>query len=123
MEKGYDGSRSSNRPWFLQVNVVNIENNFPVQNAKISVSRTDAPLRPLEQADTDRSGQTPEISLEAPPVEYSLDPESGIRPYAEYNLEITAPGLKPSGLTELRFWQIPLPFSPFGWSRKPILLP
>lgn len=28
---------------FLQVNVVNIENNFPVQNAKISVSRTDAP--------------------------------------------------------------------------------
>ena len=79
---------------FLQVNVVNIENNFPVQNAKISVSRTDAPLRPLEQADTDRSGQTPEISLEAPPVEYSLDPESGIRPYAEYNLEITAPGFK-----------------------------
>lgn len=90
---------------FLQVNVVNIENNFPVQNAKISVSRTDAPLRPLEQADTDRSGQTPEISLEAPPVEYSLDPESGIRPYAEYNLEITAPGFKTVRLNGLRFWR------------------
>ena len=79
---------------FLQVNVVNIENNFPVQNAKISVSRTDAPQKQLEQADTDRSGQTQEISLEAPPVEFSLDPDSGIRPYAEYNLEITAPGFK-----------------------------
>lgn len=108
---------------FLQVNVVNIENNFPVQNAKISVSRTDAPLRPLEQADTDRSGQTPEISLEAPPVEYSLDPESGIRLMQNIIWKLQPPVLKPSGLTELRFWQIPLPFSPFGWSRKPILLP
>ena len=108
---------------FLQVNVVNIENNFPVQNAKISVSRTDAPLRPLEQADTDRSGQTPEISLEAPPVNtaWIRNPVSALMQNIIWKLQ--PPVLKPSGLTEQRFWQIPLPFSPFGWSRKPILLP
>lgn len=106
---------------FLQVNVVNIENNFPVQNAKISVSRTDAPQKQLEQADTDRSGQTQEISLEAPPVEFSLDPDSGIRPYAEYNLEITAPGFKTARIDGTEILADSVAIQPVGESGEIVL--
>ena len=41
------------------------------------------------------SGQTENLSLDAPPPELSLSPEETERPYAEYTIRITAPGFKP----------------------------
>ncbi len=78
---------------FLQVNVVNIENNFPIPDASVSISYTGDPGTPLEQATTDRSGQTEDIELPAPPIEYSLEPGT-MQPYSEYNLSISAPGYR-----------------------------
>lgn len=78
---------------FLQVNVVNIENNFPVQNASVSISYTGEPDSTVEQTNTNSSGQTEQISLPAPPLEYSLKPGDQ-QPYSEYNLRISAPGFK-----------------------------
>ena len=77
----------------LQVNVVNIENNFPIRNATVSISYTDEPDRPVEETTTNSSGQTEQISLPAPSLEYSLQPVEE-RPYSEYNLRISAPGFK-----------------------------
>ena len=69
----------------LKIQVINIRNNFPIQNAKVSISSKGEPERVLEQLTTDSSGQTENISLPAPPEEYSLEP-SIYQPYSEYNV-------------------------------------
>lgn len=78
---------------FLQVNVVNIENNFPIKNATVSISYAGEPGSAVEKTSTNNSGQTEQLSLPAPPLDYSLQPGDE-RPYSEYNLEISAPGFK-----------------------------
>lgn len=80
---------------FLQVNVVNMINNFPIRNAKISVSYSGTPDNTLEELTTNSSGQSEDIELAAPPLEYSLEPGSG-QPYSNYSLRVTAPGFKPT---------------------------
>ena len=61
---------------YLQVDVVSAENNFPITDANISISKTDEPEQILEQITTNRSGQTETVSLEAPPLELSLSPQN-----------------------------------------------
>lgn len=52
----------------------------------------------LEQLTTDSSGQTENISLPAPPEEYSLEP--GIyQPYSEYDVLVEAEGFKPLNIS------------------------
>ena len=78
----------------LQIQLVSQIQNRPVQGAKISISYTGAPGQPLEQLQTNSSGQTETIELAAPPVEYSLQP-SEEQPYSEYNLNVEAEGYEP----------------------------
>jgi len=78
---------------FLQVNVVNIENNFPISDATVSISYTGDPDSTVEQVRTDQSGQTQEVSLAAPPLSYSLTP-GDMQPYSEYNVTVSAPGFR-----------------------------
>lgn len=78
----------------LQINVVSIENNFPIQDASVRISYKGMPESTIEEVTTDSSGQTGKISLDAPPLEYSLTPGDE-QPYSEYNLKVTAPGYKP----------------------------
>lgn len=79
---------------FLQVDVVSDANNFPITDANISISRTEEPETTIEQLTTNSSGQTENVTLEAPPVELSLTPQDK-RPYAEYTIRIVAPGFEP----------------------------
>lgn len=79
---------------FLLVAVVSSQNNFPIQNATVSIAPEGAPSNIIEELTTNSSGQTEDVSLPAPPEEYSLEP-SEIRPYSEYYLHISAPGFKP----------------------------
>lgn len=79
---------------YLQVDVISDTDNFPVQDAQIEISRTEEPDTILEQVTTNQSGQTENLTLDAPPIELSLTPQD-IRPYAEYTLRITAPGFEP----------------------------
>ena len=57
----------------------------------------------LEEIRTNSSGQTEEIELDTPPLEYSLNPTIEEQPYSEYTLEIRAPGFEPVSIagTEL----------------------
>lgn len=66
----------------------------PVENAQIAISYSGDPESTVEQVTTDRNGQTEELTLAAPPLEYSMEPSSS-QPYAEYTLRITAPGYEP----------------------------
>lgn len=85
-ESGYRG--------LLQVNVVNIQNNFPIQNARITISYKGDPQSPVEQVVTNSSGQTEQVALSAPPLELSLEP-GDVQPYSEYNLRVEAEGFDP----------------------------
>lgn len=67
---------------------------LPVENARISISYT-GDDNVVEEITTDNSGRTETVSLPAPPLEWSLDAEQTNRPYAELNLQITAPGYQP----------------------------
>ena len=78
----------------LQINVVNIRNNFPIENAKVTISYKGQPQSAIEQVETNSSGQTAQVSLPAPNVEYSLEPGI-IQPYSEYNLLVEAEGFDP----------------------------
>lgn len=80
---------------FLQVNIINIQNNFPVADATVSIAATPAPANTIDKLTTNSSGQTQDIGLAAPPLDYSLNPGEP-QPYSEYNLTITAPGFKPA---------------------------
>lgn len=82
----------------LQINVINIQNNFPIQNARVTISYKGEPDRTVEQLTTNSSGQTEQVQLPAPPVEYSLEP-SIIQPYSEYNLMVEAEGFEPLAIS------------------------
>ena len=49
----------------LQVNVVNIQNQFPIENARVSISYKGDPNRVLERLTTNSSGQTEQARLPA----------------------------------------------------------
>lgn len=64
---------------------------IPVKNATVRISYTSSPESTIEEISTDESGQTEIVTLPAPPVELSLEPNEE-RPYAEYDIAVTAPG-------------------------------
>ncbi|MBE5944614.1 MAG: peptidoglycan-binding protein [Lachnospiraceae bacterium] len=64
---------------------------FPISNAKIEIASTGEPNQILEVITTDTSGNSEQVSLNAPPIEYSMSPSDN-QPYSEYNIRITAPG-------------------------------
>lgn len=79
----------------LQINITSEISALPIENASISISYTGIPDSTLEQLTTDSSGQTETIDLDAPPLEYSLDPAIEEQPYSEYTLQINAEGFEP----------------------------
>ena len=59
----------------------------PVPGALVTV-RASGSEQILEQLRTDESGNTQLIELEAPDVEYSLEPQQEVRPYSTYDVTI-----------------------------------
>ena len=78
----------------LKVHVTTEAGAVPVPDARVSVSYTGEQGQPLQEVSTDSSGNTPELELAAPPLEYSVEP-SEQQPYSEYTLSVTAPGFEP----------------------------
>lgn len=78
---------------YLRVDVVNEENNFPIEGADVRITYEDGSL-PEEVVKTNNSGQTEPIALRTPPVALSLQ-AGDVKPYADYNVTITAPGFEP----------------------------
>jgi hypothetical protein len=79
----------------LRISVISSLGLIPVENATVTISYTGDPNAPMRTLTTDSSGQTPTISLPAPPIALSLDPNTEVQPYAEYNITVTAEGYEP----------------------------
>lgn len=92
------GNRTADRGK-LRINVTSEVTARPIADAVVSISYTGVPESTLEQLNTDSSGQTEEIELDTPPLEYSLNPTIESMPYAEYTLDISAPGFEPVSIS------------------------
>lgn len=79
----------------LRVQVTSEITARPVEDARIQIGYTGVPDSMVEELTTDSSGVSDTVELEAPPVEYSLNPEIEEQPYSEYTLNISAPGYEP----------------------------
>lgn len=77
----------------LRVSVIERDTNQPIKNARVEISYTADPESVIEVLTTDDNGQTEEISLPTPPLEYSMEP-SIEQPYAEYTATVTAEGFE-----------------------------
>lgn len=77
----------------LQVTAVS-QQNIPIENASVQISYTGDPDNIIEEIQTDGNGQSEILTLNTPPIEYSLQP-SEIMPYAEYTIRVTASGFEP----------------------------
>ncbi len=75
----------------LQVNVNSVIGSRAIAGATIQISDAGQPENILEEVTTDTNGQSEEIVLPAPPLEYSMDPVAE-QPYSLFNLRIIAPG-------------------------------
>ncbi len=76
---------------YLQIQAVSDNNQIPVANATIEIANTGEPNKPFEKIETNPDGMTEQIALNAPPLEYSMEPTDN-QPYSEYNLKISASG-------------------------------
>ena len=77
----------------LNINVISDNTSRPVEGATIRITTENAPGRTIEEARTDAQGQLNNVELEAPPLEYSMDPTAD-KPYSEYTIYISAPGFE-----------------------------
>ena len=78
----------------LQIHITSARGAEPIPGAKVAISYTGEPDQTMEELTTNSSGQTDEVELAAPPLEYSVEP-SEPQPYSEYTLSVTAPGYEP----------------------------
>lgn len=83
------------------IDVVSSENNYPIPDAEISISYTGEPDSTIEQVSTNSSGQTEQVSLSAPAIDYSLNPGL-VQPYSEYTLMARAQGFAPVSISGMQ---------------------
>lgn len=83
----------------LRLNVISSLGQIPIEGAAVTISYSGSPDDVIQELTTDISGLTPTVELPAPPLEYSLEPESIVQPYADYNITVTAPGYEPVVIT------------------------
>lgn len=77
----------------LNVRVVSNNTNLPIPDATVRITNDNEPERTLEEAKTNPEGQLNGIELEAPPVDYSMEPSAN-KPYSEYTITVEAPGFE-----------------------------
>ncbi|MGL5260716.1 MAG: peptidoglycan-binding protein [Lachnospiraceae bacterium] len=85
---------NSNYKGALQIFVNSSVGTLPIEQALVKITVTNMPDSILFELTTDSSGHTPITYLPTPNLNYSLEP-SEVRPYGEYDLQITATGYQP----------------------------
>ena len=78
----------------LQINVYDETIAMPLSGANATISLTSDPNNIIREAITNESGKSDVIELEAPPVDYSLEPGAP-KPYTEYDITLSQEGFEP----------------------------
>ena len=83
---------------FLRVFVIERTGLAPIENATVTIVYEEAPEAEPRGFTTDNSGQTPIITLPAPPLAYSEAPDEP-KPYSEYTITVTKEGYEETIVT------------------------
>ncbi|MBN7774536.1 peptidoglycan-binding protein [Clostridium aminobutyricum] len=78
----------------LQVNAFALDVGKPASDASVVITSRDT-NEVVDELMTDSSGQSAIIDLSAPPVDFSLEPESEVQPYSEYDVSVNLEGYEP----------------------------
>lgn len=84
----------------LKVRVVSINGFRPVSGANVIISYTGID-NPIFSLITNESGVSDEITLDTPPLQYSLQPNS-LQPYAEYTVQVNAQDYEPFAISNIQ---------------------
>lgn len=83
---------------YLRVFVIERTGLVPIENAAVTIVYEEAPEAEPREFRTDTSGQTPDITLPAPPLAYSEAPDEP-KPYSEYTITVTKEGYEETIVT------------------------
>ncbi len=83
---------------YLKINAISSDNSFPINQAEIEIADSGNPDNILLKTETNSNGLSERIELEAPPIEYSLEPSDN-QPYSLYNIKISAPDYEETIIT------------------------
>lgn len=84
---------ADNSQGFLRVHATSIVDSHPIESAVIRIYSTGSPDTLIQETLTDKNGFSNRIILDAPRLEYSMDP-SAMQPYSEYNVFVMAAGFE-----------------------------
>ena len=76
----------------LKVEVLTNRTRRPIEGARITISYSGDPDSTVEEVSADDSGMSEKLTLDAPPLEYSMEPSEN-QPFAQYTVKVTAPGI------------------------------
>lgn len=113
---------------YIQVNAYTANARIPLQDVAISVTASDGTA--IAMRTTDRSGKIQPIEITVPDVEASLNPNTGIIPFARVNLYARLEGygqienedlqVFANTVTNQNLEMIPLSELPSSWGKKEI---
>ncbi len=75
----------------LAVHVTSERDNRPIEGASVTITTDGQQNNIVEETTTNSEGQIPDVELDAPPIDYSMEPGAN-KPYSEYTIYISAPG-------------------------------
>ena len=82
----------------LRMNVIGRSEGTPIPDARISLSYSGNPTETIEELKTDQSGNTEEVAVATPPLEYSMEP-SERQPFSQFTINVTAEGYRPINIS------------------------
>lgn len=113
---------------YIQVNAYTANAQIPLRDVAITVTSSDGTA--IAMRTTDRSGRIEPIAITVPDVEASLDPNTGIIPFARVNLYARLEGygqienedlqVFANTVTNQNLAMIPLSELPSSWGKKEI---
>lgn len=87
----------------LRIQVISRGGNSPIENAAITISYSGDPESRVEEVETDVSGMSEQITLAAPPLEYSMEPGEN-QPFSQYTVQVTAEGYRPVSVSGVQIF-------------------
>lgn len=101
----------------LKVEVLTNRTRRPIEGARITISYSGEPDSTVEEVSADDSGMSEKLTLDAPPLEYSMEPSEN-QPFAQYTVKVTAPGYRPVSISGVQIFQSSSHCNRCGWRKK-----
>ena len=100
----------------LKIQVTARRSNRPITNARIAISYSGDPDSIVEEVNTDASGMSEQITLPAPPLEFSMEPGEE-QPFSQYSIQVVLKDSARLLCRELNCFRSSCRFRKYEWMR------